>query len=161
MQTAPQIRRITGVLRSDDCPAWIPHEEGITEDRALDAIIKHMESDSLRIDLLCSSGPVHWHEHYQCWMAWGNFTICSGGFEVLPLTDAGVERLTKAFEAHKQTEHYQLALRSEELTKLVSKKLESSKSPFSGDERMKAWKPHLAESKAIGERLEAIYKAKA
>lgn len=161
MNTEPQTVSITGVLKREHVPAWTPHDETATESEALDAIIKHMERDSLRIDLLCSSGPVHWNDVLQCWMAWGNFTIASGGFSICPLSEIGMERLSIAFSKHKEAEHYKLASRNEELCALVRKKLSNSKSPFSGDERMKAWKPHLAESKEIDARLEAIYYGKA
>lgn len=161
MNTEPQTVSITGVLKREHVPAWTPHDETATESEALDAIIKHMERDSLRIDLLCSSGPVHWNDVLQCWMAWGNFTIASGGFEVCPLSDAGRARLLEAWDAHRQSEHYQLAKRSAEIEETVRKTLDTKGWLYDSARRAEVWRPFLAEDKAIGKRLEDIYNGKA
>lgn len=156
----PTIRSLSGVLKSDSYPVYLPHQTNMTESHALDAIITHMNRDSLRIDLLCSSGPIHWHDVYQCWMAWGNFTIASGGFEVLPLSGPGMERLADAFFVHRQSEHYKLAICAAELERRVRQILTDNNGLYCADKRMEAWRPFIAESRAIDARLEAIYEGK-
>ncbi len=161
MQTIPTTLRLSGVLKGEDCPAWHPHEQAESESKALDAIIAHMNRDALRIGLLCSSGPVHWHDVYQCWMAWGNFTIASGGFELFPLSESGVERFTEAYAVHQQSEHFKLAKRSDDIERIVRKRLEDAGHLYDTDRRTDAWRPFLVEERAIGRRLEAIYNGEA
>lgn len=149
--------RLSGVLKREGVQAWSAHDEGATESQALDAIIAHMDRDALSVGLLCSSGPVHWHDVHQCWMAWGNFTVASGGFEICPLSETGMQRLSDAFAAHKETEHYKLAKRSEEMEQVIRKVLEDKGALYNEQKRLEARKPFLAEEKRIAARLEAIY----
>lgn len=161
MQAIEPVCRVSGVLKSEDHPAWHAHQLGLSESQALDAIIAHMERDALRVDLLCSSGPVHWHDVHQCWVAWGNFTIASAGFEICPLSETGMQRLSDAFAAHKETEHYKLAMCAAELERKVRQILTDNNGLYDADKRMEAWKPFRFESRNIDIRLEAIYNEKA
>lgn len=150
--------RLSGVLKREGIEVWNAHDTGATESEALDAIIRHMNKDALRIDLLCSSGPVHWHDVHQCWMAWGNFTIASGGFEICPLSEAGMQRLSDAYAIHKGTEHFQLAKRSNDMEQSILKTLKDKGALYNESKRLESRKPFIAEGKRISARLEAIYK---
>lgn len=100
---------ISGVLIAyiiPDNPAWAPHRT-VTNDDALRAIIAHMQRDGLRPDLMEDrNGPVD----MSTGSAFGNFFLCSGGFHVYGLTPAQCEQLRSAWETHKQSRQYRIAV---------------------------------------------------
>jgi hypothetical protein len=101
---------LTGVLRRPGIQAWIPHDTGASEAEGVAAIIAHMQIDALRPDLIeALTGPVHWHGPLRCYHAWGNFVICSAGFEITPLSDAARSTLLDAWALHRISRQYMIA----------------------------------------------------
>jgi hypothetical protein len=101
---------LSGVLRRDVCPDWIPHDAHASETTAVDAIIAHMQCDALRPDCMdARTGPIHWHDKLRCYHAWGNFVICSAGFEITPITDRARAKLLAAWAIHYASPQYHIA----------------------------------------------------
>lgn len=108
--------RLSGVLKRPDTPPWVPHDEEASETEAVAAIIKHMERDALRLDLLDDKhGPICFATGTP--RAWGNFTVASGGFEIDPLSPESRDLLTAAFKKHRRSQHFRAA---SEIAKLES-----------------------------------------
>lgn len=97
---------ISGALKSSDYPDWMPHQN-VSEAQAVSAIIHHMQGDALEYTDE-TLGPIHWHEVQGCWVAWGNFFLCSAGFEIEPISDEGRNRLLEAWKIHRNSRHFSI-----------------------------------------------------
>lgn len=165
--TAPKtIISISGALKRDDCPAWIPHDNHATEAQAIDAIIAHMSCDALRPQMMDKkTGPVNWSDRDSCWQANGNFFLCSAGFEICPLSDAGRFRLLAAWYTHRDSRQYQLVqeleavgdeLKAKENAQASQRGIDSYRSELrSRDIRA----PFLLRIRPLELELESIYKS--
>lgn len=101
---------ISGVLRRSCCPDHLPHDDRATEAEALDAIIAHMQIDALEPRLMDpKNGPLSWHGPLRCMYAWGNFTLCSGHFQINHLSPEGYQRLKIAWLIHRESPQYKLS----------------------------------------------------
>jgi len=153
---------ISGALMDKDWKPWIPHQP-VTNDEAIDAIVRHMKRDALDPRLMNEkhrgcNGPVE-----PDGTAGGNFFIASAGFAVYNLTTAQRDRLIVAWQEHAKSRQYAIAV---ELCKLSAQMNAACDAlPYEKDMRVReskrstARQPYMGNIKRLEAEIEGIYRA--